>query len=121
LLTAHQTASPSETAEALAGAQAVIAAGAAGATLLPSDVRLRQTDLRLAIDLNATPPAGIEGIQPTDQAAPRDGVICCGAIGVGSAKMRIHKAALKRLFQANDQVLDAEEVYAIGFECLGLA
>ena len=27
--------------------------------------------------------------------------------------MKIHKAAVARLFESNDQVLDAEEVYAI--------
>ena len=28
--------------------------------------------------------------------------------------MKIHKAAIARLFERNDQVLDAEEVYALG-------
>jgi hypothetical protein len=27
--------------------------------------------------------------------------------------MKVHKAAVARLFESNDQVLDAEEVYAI--------
>ena len=46
-------------------------------------------------------------------------VACYGAIGVGNTKMKIHKAALQSLFQANDQVLNAEEVYAIGQNVLG--
>ena len=28
--------------------------------------------------------------------------------------MKIHKAAIRQLFAANDQVLDAEEIYRIG-------
>jgi hypothetical protein len=28
--------------------------------------------------------------------------------------MKIHKAAIARLFERNDQVLDAEQVYALG-------
>ena len=36
-----------------------------------------------------------------------------GALGVGGTKMKIHKAAIARLFERNDQVLDAEQVYAI--------
>jgi hypothetical protein len=28
--------------------------------------------------------------------------------------MKIHRAALEQLFTKNDQVLDAEEIYAIG-------
>jgi hypothetical protein len=65
----------------------------------------------VAIDLNAVPPLGIEGVEVTDRAQPRDGVVCYGAIGVGGTKMKIHKAALARLFESNEQVLDAEEVY----------
>jgi hypothetical protein len=28
--------------------------------------------------------------------------------------MKIHKAAVARLFESNDQVLDAEEIYQLG-------
>ena len=60
------------------------------------------------------PPAGIEGIELTDKAAARDGVICYGALGVGDAKMKIHKAAVAQLFAGHDQMLDAEEIYDLG-------
>jgi hypothetical protein len=30
--------------------------------------------------------------------------------------MKIHKAAIRRLFATNDQVLDAEEIFALGKE-----
>ncbi|MEX2173146.1 MAG: NADP-dependent methylenetetrahydromethanopterin/methylenetetrahydrofolate dehydrogenase [Pirellulaceae bacterium] len=103
-----------ETQAALAGAQVVIAAGAAGVELLSADVLAAARSLRVAIDLNAVPPAGIAGIEVIDKAVERGGAICYGAIGVGGTKMKIHKAAIERLFTANDLVLDAEEVYAIG-------
>ncbi|MCX7700363.1 MAG: hypothetical protein N2039_05760, partial [Gemmataceae bacterium] len=48
-----------------------------------------------------------------DRGKERDGVVCYGALGVGGTKMKIHKAAVARLFERNDQILDAEEVYAI--------
>jgi hypothetical protein len=28
--------------------------------------------------------------------------------------MKLHKAAIRRLFESNDLVLDAEEIYALG-------
>ena len=68
----------------------------------------------VAVDLNAVPPLGIGGLEVTDKAVPRDGVLSYGAIGVGGTKMQIHKAAIAQLFDRNDQVLDAEEVYEIG-------
>jgi methylenetetrahydrofolate/methylenetetrahydromethanopterin dehydrogenase (NADP+) len=49
----------------------------------------------------------------TDKGTERDGVVCYGAVGVGDTKMKIHKAAIARLFERNDQVLDAEEIYAL--------
>ena len=69
--------------------------------------------LKVAIDLNAVPPLGIEGVEATDKGVEHDGVICYGAIGVGDTKMKIHKAAIARLFESNDQVLDAEEIYQL--------
>jgi methylenetetrahydrofolate/methylenetetrahydromethanopterin dehydrogenase (NADP+) len=70
----------------------------------------------VAIDLNAVPPLGIEGIETGDKAALREGVACYGALGVGGTKMKIHKAALQKLFTANELVLDAEEVFRLGQE-----
>jgi hypothetical protein len=99
---------------ALGDRSLVIAAGAAGVTLLPQDVRRDSPTLRVAIDLNAVPPAGIEGIEVGDKGVEHDGAICYGALAVGQTKMKLHKAAIARLFESNDQVLDAEQVYALG-------
>ena len=68
----------------------------------------------MAIDLNAVPPLGIEGIKVEDKAVEYDGIICYGAVGVGATKMKIHKAAIRRLFEANNQILDADAIYEIG-------
>jgi hypothetical protein len=112
-LTPAGTGTLAELQTALTGRALVIAAGTAGAVLLPRSARAPAADLRVAIDLNAVPPLGIEGVEVTDKAVLRDGVLCYGAIGVGDTKMKIHRAAVARLFQSNDLVLDAEEVYAL--------
>jgi hypothetical protein len=96
---------------ALRGAEVVVAAGGLGARLLPEEARLACPTLRVAIDLNAVPPEGIEGVKPNDAAAERDGALVYGAIGVGGIKMKIHKACVASLFEANDRVLDAEQVF----------
>lgn len=100
--------------EALHAVELVIAAGAPGVPLLPLAARHAYTTLKVAIDLNAVPPLGIEGLEVTDRAQDRSGLICYGAIGVGGTKMKIHKAALRRLFEGHEQILDAEEIFAIG-------
>lgn len=113
-LSPHAASNALQTAQVVADCQVIIAAGAAGVELLPAEVRLGAKALKVAIDLNAVPPAGIAGVELMDKAAERAGVICYGALGVGGTKMKIHKAAIKRLFESHDAVLDAEEIYAIG-------
>jgi hypothetical protein len=113
-LTPVETASPAETAGALQGAAILIAAGAPGVELASQAIRAAATELRVAIDLSAVPPVGLAGIDITDKAVERDGMTCYGAIGVGGTKMRIHKAAVRQLFDRNDQVLDAAEIFRIG-------
>jgi hypothetical protein len=105
---------PDEVKKALEGRALIVAAGAAGVVLLPRAVRTGCPILKVAIDLNAVPPLGVEGVDVTDKAKERDGVVCYGAVGVGDTKMKIHKLAIARLFERNDQVLDAEQVYALG-------
>jgi NAD(P)-dependent dehydrogenase (short-subunit alcohol dehydrogenase family) len=112
-LSSHAAATPQETAAAAQRVPIVIAAGAPGVELMSADVRRQCRDLRVAIDLNAVPPAGLAGVDPRDHATPRDGVACYGALGVGAAKMKIHKAAIQRLFESNDHVLDVDEIFAL--------
>jgi hypothetical protein len=103
-----------DTARALEDAAIVIAAGAAGIELLSEESRRAARALKVVVDLNAVPPLGIAGVEMHDKAVERGGVMCYGALGVGGTKMKIHRAAIEKLFTANNLVLDAEEVFAIG-------
>lgn len=103
-------------AEALATASLVVACGAAGVTLLDASGRAAATRARVLVDLNAVPPAGIAGIAATDKAKEDAGAILYGALGVGGTKMKIHKEAIRRLFESNGASFDAEELLAIGME-----
>ena len=102
----------------LSHADVVVAAGAAGATLLSRSTRER-CGASVYIDLNAVPPTGIEGIAATDKARPEGRAVCYGALGIGGTKMKIHKAALARLFTPDAPLLDAEELLALGVTLLG--
>ncbi len=92
----------------------VIAAGTAGVQLISKDQWDDPERLKVAIDLNAVPPLGIEGISATDDGKTINGVTCYGAFGVGGLKMKIHKAALKALFETNDSLFDAISLYEYG-------
>jgi methylenetetrahydrofolate/methylenetetrahydromethanopterin dehydrogenase (NADP+) len=113
-VTPHATGTREDLKHACQGAELIIAAGAAGAELLPADLRQTLPSLKVAIDLNAVPPAGIAGIEVFDKGKDREGLIGYGAIGVGGLKMKIHKAALRKLFEANDQIFECGSIYALG-------
>jgi len=98
----------------IAAADVIVAAGAAGATLLDAAGRRAATNARVLIDLNAVPPSGIEGVSAGDKARADGQAVVYGALGVGGTKMKIHKAALARIFSATDAFLDAEDLLAIG-------
>lgn len=115
-LTPVNSTSATELERACEGVSVVIAAGAAGVELLSAERLKTMSGLKVAIDLNAVPPAGIAGVEVMDKAVDRNGVTCYGAIGVGGTKMKIHKAAVKKLFTANDLVLDTDAIYTIGSE-----
>jgi 2-hydroxychromene-2-carboxylate isomerase len=117
---AMEASSVDETARALEGAEAVLAAGAAGVTLLPESLWKTLPALKVLADVNAVPPLGIEGVKSHWDGREVEGKLLFGALGIGGFKMKVHKAALARLFETNDAVLDAEEVYAVAKERLGL-
>lgn len=98
--------------DVLDGAAAVLCAGAASIQLLPASIWIDHPTLRVLGDVNAVPPLGIEGIKVHWKGKEKYGKLIFGAIGIGDFKMKIHHASIARLFERNDLVLDAEEVYA---------
>ena len=102
-----------QAAQCLEGAQVLLNCGPAGVQLVQRAAWANRSGLKVAVDLNAVPPQGVEGIEPNDDGVARDGVTCFGALGVGNFKMAIHKAAIARLFDSADAVLDAESIHEL--------
>lgn len=111
-----ETSSDQLTRESVRNTDIAFAAGAAGIELLSEGWMSSGSAPKVAIDLNAVPPAGIFGVSVTDQGEKRDNTLCYGAIGVGGLKMKIHKQAIKNLFLSNDLTLETEETYRLGVE-----
>ena len=100
----------------LEGAYAVLCAGAAGIQLLGEDTWTANPTLMRLGDINAVPPLGIEGTKAHFDGEDMDGKLVYGALGIGNLKMKVHRECIKRLFERNDMVFDAEEVYAVAKE-----
>jgi hypothetical protein len=98
---------------ALDGAHVCLSAGAAGVRFLTRAAWAGHRTLEALADVNAVPPLGIEGVEATDKGAERDGKRVFGALGVGSLKMKVHRACVGQLFERNDAVLDLERIYEV--------
>jgi threonine dehydrogenase-like Zn-dependent dehydrogenase len=107
---------PSKLPELLEGVEVLLNSGPAGVQMVPKSAWTGVKTLKVAVDLNAVPPLGIEGIDVDDAGMKRNGVVVFGAFGVGNFKTKLHKACVARLFTRNDLVLDAEAIAEIARE-----
>jgi ribulose 1,5-bisphosphate synthetase/thiazole synthase len=94
----------------LDGVEVLLNSGPAGVQMVPKSAWTSVKTLKVAVDLNAVPPLGIEGIEVDDAGEERNGVTVFGAFGVGNFKTKLHKACVARLFTRTDLVLDAETI-----------
>jgi hypothetical protein len=100
---------PSQCAALLEGVDVLLNSGPAVVQMAPRSAWTGKS-LKIAVDLNAVPPLGIEGVKVNDAGEQREGVTVFGAFGVGNFKTKLHKACVARLFTRNDLVLDAEAI-----------
>jgi methylenetetrahydrofolate/methylenetetrahydromethanopterin dehydrogenase (NADP+) len=103
-------ADPSALPRVLDGVEILLNSGPAGVPMVPRSAWTAVKTLKMAVDLNAVPPLGIEGVEVNDAGERREGVVVYGAFGVGNFKTKLHKACVTKLFTRNDLVLDAEAI-----------
>jgi methylenetetrahydrofolate/methylenetetrahydromethanopterin dehydrogenase (NADP+) len=97
-------------------AQIVFTTGAAGVQLLEAEQWQNNKNIEVIVDANATPPLGIGGTDMLDEGKESHGTIIWGAIGFGKFKLALHRACIAKLFESNDQVFDAREIFALAKE-----
>ena len=107
---------PSRLPELCQGIEVLLNSGPAGVQMVPKSAWTGVKTLKIAVDLNAVPPLGIEGVDVNDAGVTKNGVIVFGAFGVGNFKTKLHKACVVQLFERNDLVLDAETIADIARE-----
>ena len=109
---------PAALPELLRDMDVLLNSGPAGVQMVPRAAWTGAKSLKIAVDLNAVPPLGIEGIEVNDAGAKRENVVVFGAFGVGNFKTKLHKACVAQLFTRNDLVLDAETIADIARELI---
>jgi methylenetetrahydrofolate/methylenetetrahydromethanopterin dehydrogenase (NADP+) len=109
---------PSQLPELCKDVEVLLNSGPAGVQMVPRSAWTSLRNLKVAVDLNAVPPLGIEGIDVNDNGVEKNGVRVFGAFGIGNFKTKLHKACVVRLFTRNDLVLDAEAIAEIARELI---
>lgn len=88
----------------MAEADAVFNAAAAGVQVLSSDDVGAGARLKVACDVNAVPPEGIEGVGVMDDAVALDaspsGAVGIGALAVGNLKYKVQQGLLRQMHEA---------------------
>ena len=111
-------ADPAQLPRVLDGVDILLNAGAAGILMISKAGWTAVKTLKVAVDLNAVPPLGIEGVEVNDAGVVKNGVTVFGAFGIGNFKTKLHKGCIARLFERNDLVLDAETIADVARELM---
>jgi len=104
---------------ALADAEVVLGCGRAGLQILSLAEMATARRLKVAADINAVPPPGIEGVEVKADGAPIPGTpgVGIGALAIGGLKFQVQHALLRRLYDAEKaQALDFGDAYRSALE-----
>jgi methylene-tetrahydromethanopterin dehydrogenase len=115
------TRSAEELRSALAKADVVMAVAAAGAQVASEADLAAASRLRVVVDINAVPPAGVAGVGVTDDEKPLAGTsaVAIGALTVGNVKYQVQHRLLSRMRQSERPVVfGVAEAFAAAREVL---
>jgi methylene-tetrahydromethanopterin dehydrogenase len=101
-------------------ADIVLSAGPAGVQILPADALAQLERCVVALDINAVPPAGIEGLKAKYDKEERDGVLLIGALAIGDLRNKIARKMFKAAMASEGAFLDYKDAFAFAREKVGL-
>ena len=100
---------------ALESAEVAVCCAKAGVQVLSAELMGRCGKLMVAADVNAVPPAGIEGLGvAADGAELPSGALGIGALAIGGVKYRVQQGLLERMMRADRAVaLDFPDAFEL--------
>ena len=102
--------------EILANAEVVFAAAAAGVQVITKEDKAFATNLLVAADVNAVPPAGVEGMELFMDGAPLPGTDAYGVgpLAIGDVKYKTESGLFKQMLSSNEALsLDFRHAFAL--------
>ncbi len=118
--------SPSFRQASLPGADIVLATARAGQRVVDAGMLGSASRLLVAADVNAVPPAGVEGVDAGDNgkplAAASGKAIGIGALAIGNIKYQTQRGLLEQMLGSEKAVyLDLQDAYMVARRHVGLA
>ena len=107
---------------ALGDAEIVLSAPRAGVQVLSKDQLARAPKLLVAADVNAVPPASLEGIgvQDDGKAIAGSQALGIGALAIGGVKYKVQAGLLKRMIETDKPVyLDFRDAFDLARQIVG--
>ena len=106
---------------ALESAEVVVCCAKAGVQILSAAILEQCGALVVAADVNAVPPAGIEGLSVGDDGAELPGAaLGIGALAIGGVKYKVQRGLLERMLGADHAVvLDFPDAFELAREVVG--
>jgi hypothetical protein len=112
-ITAGEAANDESVNKLLNDAHVAIACGPPGVCVIPQSAWESNDTLEVVADVNAVPPQGIAGLDVMDNGTDKKGIRFYGALTIGNFKMKVHRAAIKSLYESNNQFLNESTIYDI--------
>lgn len=101
-MTGAVASTPAEKAALIADIDLIFCTAKAGIQVLNAEVLQHAKKLKVAGDVNAVPPAGIEGVKSKSDGTPlttAPNAVCVGALAVGDIKYKLQQALLQSLLE----------------------
>ncbi len=100
----------------------ILTAGRAGVQIVSAQQLAKAPNLKVAADVNAVPPAGIEGLGPQDDGVPLKGTgaVGIGSLAIGAVKYKVQSGLFRRMIEAEKPLfLDFRDAFALARELVG--
>jgi methylene-tetrahydromethanopterin dehydrogenase len=107
---------------AIAGVDVILCAGRAGVQILGAQQLAKAADLKVAADVNAVPPAGIEGLGAQDDGVALKGGrgVGIGSLAIGGIKYKVEAGLFRKMIEAEKPLcLDFRDAFALARELVG--
>jgi methylene-tetrahydromethanopterin dehydrogenase len=105
---------------AIKSVDVVLCAGRAGVQILSSAQLSRASDLKAAADVNAVPPAGIEGVGAQDDGVALKAGIGIGALAIGAVKYKVQSGLFRKMIETEKPLfLDFRDAFTLARELVG--